>query len=135
MYHAATKTVDIAVRTMTSSFGSMRWVTSDATHDELSPAWSPDGARIAYALNDGSKIRTVYAKSGFDGGIAVEDVGAKLSRPSWSPDGARMAAIDTRDYDLVHLEGVLNVDVATGQGEVVVALTPGSYKGQISWTN
>lgn len=67
---------------------------------EYSPAWSPDGARIAFgsvnSLNeldpeiyvvdtDGSNMERLTNNIGFD------------MEPAWSPDGARIAFMSTRD--------------------------------------
>jgi Tol biopolymer transport system component len=65
--------------------------------DELNPAWSPDGSRIAfdrggfgsrdiYVMNaDGSNVTQITAVDGDD------------ANPAWSPDGSRIAFESTRD--------------------------------------
>ena len=78
--------------------GQPRRLTTNAAED-LSPVWSPDGARIAW-LRRGRQETGVFvspAGNGVHGKIAdlfptrVEAVGRHLD---WSPDGAWLAAVD-----------------------------------------
>ncbi len=70
-----------------TSFGNKPKALNEGGYWEHSPAWSPDGARIAYQANgflvvsgtDGSNERRVHAGVYFAGGL------------SWSPDGTRIA--------------------------------------------
>jgi hypothetical protein len=96
----------------------LRWsrVTPPGGKD-ISPAWSPDGRRIAFRSTT----------SGGAGGIFVIELGAKRPRKvtdaellfdhmAWSPDGTRIAYADGKGDTL----DIFVVDVETGRVEPVV---------------
>jgi len=69
--------------------GSVQAVTeSDDT--EMSPTWSPDGSRIAFAVQQDGNIYTVRP-DGSDRQNVTADVEGKAERPDWSPEGNRIA--------------------------------------------
>jgi len=63
----------------------------------ISPAWSPDGRRLAYVSFENKKP-VVYVHSLLDGRrqVAANFKGSN-SAPAWSPDGARLAVSLSRD--------------------------------------
>ena len=63
----------------------------------LSPAWSPDGTRIAYVSFERKKP-IVYMQSLLTGqrGVVANFKGSN-SAPAWSPDGKRLAVVLTKD--------------------------------------
>jgi TolB protein len=63
----------------------------------ISPAWSPDGRRLAYVSFENKKP-VVYVHSLADGKrqVAANFKGSN-SAPAWSPDGARLAVSLSRD--------------------------------------
>jgi Tol biopolymer transport system component/DNA-binding winged helix-turn-helix (wHTH) protein len=88
-----------------------RWVTSDGAHAELSPAYSPDGTRIAYFTNRrGAENEAVWAVNG-DGTNATpvaQDERVNIN-PRWSADGqwiiygsrrAGSGSLQTGDFEL-----------------------------------
>ncbi len=107
----------------------VRRLTHDVRSEDFSPAWSPDGNRIAFIKDvryaeshigplaimnaDGSDARTIRLPP---------DVTYVLYRPVWSPDGSWIAAIGGGEaLSGSHLflvrpdgSGVLNVGPATG---------------------
>ena len=63
----------------------------------ISPAWSPDGTRLAYVSFEG-KRPVVYVQSLTTGGRhAVANFSGSNSAPAWSPDGRRLAVVLTKD--------------------------------------
>ncbi|MBS3917189.1 MAG: Tol-Pal system protein TolB, partial [Sulfuritalea sp.] len=63
----------------------------------ISPAWSPDGSRLAYVSFE-SKKPVVYVHSLATGSrhVAANFKGSN-SAPAWSPDGSKLAVVLTKD--------------------------------------
>ena len=69
----------------------------DSNEPIISPAWSPDGTRIAYVSFEGRKP-VVYVQSLTTGARrAVANFWGSNSAPAWSPDGKRLAVVLTKD--------------------------------------
>jgi TolB protein len=63
----------------------------------ISPAWSPDGSRIAYVSFENKKP-VVYVHNLATGQRqAVANFKGSNSAPAWSPDGSRLAVVLSRD--------------------------------------
>ncbi len=63
----------------------------------ISPAWAPDGARLAYVSFERRKP-IVYIQSLVTGGRTVlANFKGSNSAPAWSPDGKRLAVVLTKD--------------------------------------
>jgi TolB protein len=63
----------------------------------ISPAWSPDGSRLAYVSFERKKP-VVYVQSLTTGHrMAVANFTGSNSAPAWSPDGKRLAVTLTKD--------------------------------------
>jgi len=63
----------------------------------ISPAWSPDGTRVAYVSFENRKP-VVYVQSLVTGGRhAAANFWGSNSAPAWSPDGRRLAVVLTKD--------------------------------------
>jgi len=81
---------------------------TSGAHDEYLPAWSPDGARIAYVTKRGPDpdrhlnwdIYVIEARAGAGERQVTRFPGADndpswASRPAWSPDGGRIAYVSS----------------------------------------
>jgi Tol biopolymer transport system component len=86
-----------------------------ADPSDQAPAWSPDGARIAYGGGNDSGIHTVKPD-----GTGQQLLVRGGSDPAWSPDGKKIAfwATDEREVDWV--------EILTLNGHVLRKLTPGN---------
>lgn len=77
----------------------------------LSPAWSPDGARIAYASFEGRRSR-VYVQELATGARRVVSAEEGINgAPAFSPDGSRLALTLSRDGD----PEIYTLTLATGE--------------------
>ena len=62
--------------------------------DDVSPAWSPDGSRIAFVSDRASGFRVfVMDADGSDEHGVAPHVHAQTAPPVWSPDGSRVAFV------------------------------------------
>ena len=66
-------------------------VTKGAAND-LDPAWSPDGTRIAFARLDGPDNYNIYVMNADGSGVTRLTAEPRSDRyPAWSPDGSKIA--------------------------------------------
>jgi TolB protein len=63
----------------------------------ISPAWSPDGARIAYVSFENKKPIVYVQHIASEQRTVVANFKGNNSAPSWSPDGKQLALALTRD--------------------------------------
>lgn len=103
---ASTVSVNVAPRNLVK-------LTTD-TQMDLNPAWSPDGARIAFQSNRGSGEMNLWVMDA-DGGNPVQlTTNVNEDRnPAWSPDGAWLAF----DSDRAGTFDIWRMPVATGEAD------------------
>lgn len=72
-------------------------VVVNSTQPLISPAWSPDGSRIAYVSFENKKP-VIYIQSLATGSRRVlANFKGSNSAPGWAPDGSKLAIVLTRD--------------------------------------
>ena len=87
------------ILTVPAEKGDIRNITNTPGADERSPAWSPEGERIAY-FSDESGEYALYIKNqnglGEAQRIDLGSPGSFFYFPTWSPDGKKIAYTDKR---------------------------------------
>lgn len=94
---------------------------SPGAHDRL-PAWSPDGAQIAFVSDAGGEEQIwVVPQTGGEARQVTRNLEVRLHDPIWSPSGERIAFCDK--------DGVLRVvEVATGELRTVADESRGTIE-------
>ena len=72
---------------------------TDNDADDWSPAWSPDGRRIAFDSNRDGDFEIYVMNADGSGVTRLTDNDADDWSPAWSPDGRRIAFDSDRDGD------------------------------------
>lgn len=101
-----------------------------AAWDDIDPAWSPDGARVAFASNRDGRFH-LYVMDADGSNVRQLTRGDFRDRtPAWSPDGNWLAFSSDREGGIDQLF-VLNARAASTSGQVVEAkqLTSGTGGG------
>jgi Tol biopolymer transport system component len=107
--------------------GSGQTNVSRAGGDNRDPAWSPNGAKIAFSragdlwvMNaDGSgQVNLTPGPNDGQGNTGIQ--------PTWSPDGTRIAYADNANIWIM--------DASSGGGKVNVTPTPGEAEAQPAWS-
>jgi dipeptidyl aminopeptidase/acylaminoacyl peptidase len=115
------------IRVVDVETGGARALTGAPGIHDTEPAWSPDGAEIAFAGQRGDwfELRTVSPATGEERLVAAEE--ADFSQPAWHPDSSSIAAVRSArfTYDLV---------VVPIAGGAVARVGEGGAWGTPQWT-
>jgi Tol biopolymer transport system component len=94
-------------------------LTDNSASDNVNPAWSPDGTKIAFTSDrDGNRNIFVMNADG-SGQTRLTDNSASDDEPAWSPDGTKIAFTSDRD-------GNRNIFVMNADGSGQTRLTDNS---------
>ena len=97
---------------MDADGGNQQNLTNDPSHD-ISPAWSPDGKRIAFTSYRDGHVHAIHGWPTAEIYVMDADGGNQQRltenrkndwHPSWSPDGKRIAFSSDRKGDFVNFE-------------------------------
>jgi hypothetical protein len=126
--------VSMDVWALPASGGSAIQITRTSSVDELDPAWSPMGDRIAFARRAGSSSSSdiwVVARDG-TGAARLTDGGADDRQPEWSPDGRWIVWI--RGLDVVSLSELWVMRADGSEARPLVRSVPGTYLTSPVWS-
>ncbi len=80
-----------------------------STEPLMSPAWSPDGQRMAYVSFEGQRARIFLQNLATGQRTVIQGVSGLNSAPAWSPDGKTLALVLTkRGFPHVYLLDVVS---------------------------
>ena len=108
--------------------GYNQFIVNRSSQPIMSPAWSPDGKRLAYVSFENKKSQLVVQDLGSGARKVVASFPGHNGAPAFSPDGSRLAFASSQD-------GTLNIYVMSANGGAVTQLTRGSGNNtEPSWS-
>ena len=120
-FHAAPLSAG-GIRVMNADGSNARTLTGEP--GDGSPAWSPDGTKLAIQRRDSAGAFDIYVMN-YDGSGVVQLTSGSTydSDPAWSPDGSKIA---------FHRDGALYVVNADGSG--VTMIIQGGWRSHPTWS-
>jgi dipeptidyl aminopeptidase/acylaminoacyl peptidase len=113
-------------------------------YDDSQPAWSPDGARIAFVSRRGpdpdrsndSNLYLVEAKAGAEARQLTTFPGPDSGRPAWSPDGKWVAYMqgDEARYSAYNQDKLGIVSADGGAPRILTPTLDRDVSGPLAWT-
>jgi dipeptidyl aminopeptidase/acylaminoacyl peptidase len=113
-------------------------------YDDGAPAWSPDGARLAFVSDRGpdpdrapnSDIYVLEAKAGAEPRRLTDFIGSDDGRPAWSPDGRQIAFLrgDDPRYSAYNLNKLAVVPAEGGPANILTGALDRGASGPLTWT-
>ncbi|SEQ48524.1 MULTISPECIES: Tol-Pal system beta propeller repeat protein TolB [Basfia] len=108
--------------------GFNQFIVNRSSQPIMSPAWSPDGKRLAYVSFENRKSQLVVQDLGSGARKVVASFQGHNGAPAFSPDGSRLAFASNK-------EGQLNIYVMGANGGQPTQLTSGSGNNtEPSWS-
>lgn len=108
--------------------GFNQFVVTRSSQPLMSPAWSPDGQRLAYVSFENKKSQLVVHNLGSGQRKVVASFPGHNGAPAFSPDGSQLAFANSQD-------GQLNIYVMNSNGGQPTQLTRGAGNNtEPSWT-
>lgn len=99
---------------------------TDGLHADTHPAWSPDGAQIAFDRFENNARRVFVMAADGTGVHQVSGADGSATSPTWSPDGTRLAVVAGTDIAVV--------DLASGQTTVVGTDVAAANEAGLAWS-
>jgi Tol biopolymer transport system component len=113
--------------------GTPTQLTSDPGN-EISPAWSPDGASIAFATNRDSGDFEIYVMDALGANaVRLTRAAGQDGQPAWSPDGQTIAFASTRGA-VADTADIYSMSSADGSGVTNLTNTPGATELMPAWS-
>ena len=99
--------------------GYNQFIVNRSSQPIMSPAWSPDGKRLAYVSFENKKSQLVVQDLGSGSRKVVASFPGHNGAPAFSPDGSKLAFASSQD-------GLLNIYVMGSNGGTPTQLTRGA---------
>ena len=108
--------------------GFNQFIINKSSQPFMSPAWSPDGKKLAYVSFENKKAQIILQDLGSMARKVVASFPGHNGAPAFSPDGSRLAFASSKD-------GVLNIYVINlGSGQVSQLTSGAGNNTEPSWS-
>ena len=108
--------------------GFNQFIINKSSQPFMSPAWSPDGKKLAYVSFENKKAQIILQDLGSMARKVIASFPGHNGAPAFSPDGSRLAFASSKD-------GVLNIYVINlGSGQVSQLTSGSGNNTEPSWS-